>query len=128
MPIHLGLGLHHVDVQTEIMYPTATPGVAEFGPGDLTGLYSLGSPAGCLAQPDPWWLRTSIYATASRNTIPVSGDDLAQGAIATASPAALEAKPLHCDVPGDRQRTKFGRSVGANARAADRSFGRPTPW
>jgi hypothetical protein len=93
------LGLHHVDLTSEIMYPTATPRVAEFGPGDITGLYTLGTPAGCLAQPDPWWLRTSNYATASRNGTPATGNDIAQGAIATAATLPTQESRLHCDIP-----------------------------
>ena len=95
------IGLHHVDVQTEIMYPTATPRVAEFGPGDLTGLYTLGTPAGCVAQPDPWWLRTSMVGTAARSGTPATGSDVAQGAIAVATlptESELPASPLHCTI------------------------------
>jgi hypothetical protein len=94
------LGLHHVDSSAEIMYPTATSRVAEFGPGDLTGLYSLGTPAGCVAQPDPWWLRTSLYGTAGRGgqPAPATGDDLAQGAIAVSSVLPVDRKPLHCEI------------------------------
>jgi hypothetical protein len=92
------LGLHHVDVQTEIMYPTATPRIAEFGPGDLTGLYTLGTPAGCLSQPDPWWLRPSMYGTAGRTGTPATGNDIAQGAIAVASTLSADPKRLHCEI------------------------------
>jgi hypothetical protein len=93
------LGLHHVDSTAEIMYPTATPRIAEFGPGDLTGLYTVGTPAGCVAQPDPWWLRTSMVATAATaNAIPATGDDVAHGYLTTAMLPA-EPEPLHCDLP-----------------------------
>jgi hypothetical protein len=72
------LGLHHVQASAEIMYPTATSRVAEWGPGDRTGLYSLGTPAGCVAQPDPWWLRSAGaagYGTAGWKAHPPVADD-----------------------------------------------------
>lgn len=36
------VGLDHVDDPGELMHPASVPGVAEFGPGDLTGLAELG--------------------------------------------------------------------------------------
>jgi hypothetical protein len=70
------LGLHHVQASDEIMYPTATNRVAEWGPGDRTGLYSLGTPAGCVAQPDPWWLRSAGYGAAGWKAHPPVADDV----------------------------------------------------
>jgi hypothetical protein len=95
------LGLQHVDVSSEIMFPTATSRVAEFGPGDLTGLYAIGAPAGCLAQPDPWWLRSSMVGTAAAGAHPTTADDVALGVVALPTdPAAgvVAPPPLHCSI------------------------------
>jgi hypothetical protein len=95
------LGLHHVDSTAEIMYPTATSRVAELGPGDRTGLHTLGTPAGCVSQPDPWWLRGSMVGTAARTgrPIPATGDDVAHGYLAASATMATDPQALHCDLP-----------------------------
>ncbi len=87
------MGLHHADDVKEIMYPTATANAAEFGPGDRTGLYNLGRPAGCLAQPDPWWLRTAGGGFTTAAAPPETGSDEAEGGIwnATATPPVVTA-------------------------------------
>jgi Matrixin len=95
------LGLHHADDIREIMYPTATANAAELGPGDRSGLYNLGRPAGCLSQPDPWWLRTAGVSAASAGAPgpndglvataaapPETSSDEAQGGIWAPTPAS----------------------------------------
>lgn len=45
------VGLDHVDDRSQLMYPTAVFGVAEFSAGDLRGLAAVGSDGGCLDVP-----------------------------------------------------------------------------
>jgi hypothetical protein len=47
------VGLDHVDDRSQLMYPTATFGVAQFSPGDLRGLAAVGAGGGCLDVPPP---------------------------------------------------------------------------
>jgi hypothetical protein len=47
------VGLDHVDDPSQLMFPSAQPGLSNFGAGDLAGLRALGAGGGCVETPTP---------------------------------------------------------------------------